>query len=219
VILKVGLTGGIASGKSTVARILQDAGCVVLDADALVHQMYEPGQPAYQAVVSQFGKTILNSDGTINRRRLAEIAFPSPEQTARLNALVHPLVLAREAELMAELERGGEDRIVVVEATLLLESGGRERHDRIVVVDAPPELQIERAVRRGMSRQDVEQRISRQMPAAERLRLADYVIRNEGTPPQLVEQTRPLHRKLIADLREKKRKAKRKTPREKRGAF
>jgi dephospho-CoA kinase len=204
VILKVGLTGATASGKSTVARILQDAGCVVLDADALVHQMYHPGQPAYQAVVAQFGKTILNPDGTINRQRLAEIAFQSPEQTARLNALVHPLVRAREAELMAELERSEEDRIVVVEATLLLESGGRARYDRIVVVDSPPELQIERAVRRGMSRQDVELRISRQMPAAQRLRLADYVIRNDGTEEQLAADTRRLYHKLKDDLRQKR---------------
>lgn len=205
-ILKVGLTGGTASGKSTVARLLHDLGCVVIDADAIVHEMYRPGQPGYRAAVAEFGREILNRNGTINRRRLAEIVFQSAEKTTRLNALIHPLVIAREAELIAKEKRASrrEDRIVVVEATLLLESGGRERYDRVVVVEAPREVQIARAVGRGMSRRDVEQRISRQMSAAGRKRLADYVIRNDGSEEKLQQQTRRLYEQLQADLRQKR---------------
>lgn len=203
-ILKVGLTGGTASGKSTVARILGDLECVVIDADAIVHEMYGPGQPGYAAVVAEFGPEILNRDGTVNRAKLAEIAFQSEERTARLNALIHPLVIAREAEWIESVERQGQDRIVVVEATLLLESGGRDRYDRIVVVEAPWEEQIARAVQRGMTRRDVEQRINRQMSPAERQRLADYVIRNDGSLEQLQRQTNMLYGKLKANLQRKR---------------
>ena len=200
-ILKVGLTGGTASGKSTVARHLAQRSCVVIDADALVHQLYRPEEEGYRAVVKHFGSSILSADGTIDRNRLAELAFQSPEKTAELNALVHPLVIAREAELIEQL--GDEDRIVVVEATLLLEAGGRERYDRIVVLEAPREIQVQRAVRRGMAREDAERRIDRQMKPEQRLQLADYIVRNDGDEAKLAQETDSLYRQLRQDLTNK----------------
>ncbi|HEY0592099.1 MAG TPA: dephospho-CoA kinase [Thermoanaerobaculia bacterium] len=203
--LRVGLTGGLASGKSTVAGFLAGLGCKVVDADRVVEELYEPGEPGYRAIVAEYGPSILQKDGSIDRVRVAAIAFATPEATRRLNELIHPLVLAREARMMAdEAERAsGVPAIFVVEATLLLESGGRERYDRIVVVDVPPEVQIERAVRRGMDRHDARRRIERQMARAKRLAAADYVIDNADDEAALERKTREVYESLLADARAK----------------
>ena len=199
--LRVGLTGGLASGKSTVATILAALGCKVVDADRIVEQLYEPGEPGYEALLGEYGSSALAPDGSIDRARVAGIAFASPEATRRLNELIHPMVLEREARMMAEEQEraGNETQIFVVEATLLLESGGRERYDRIVVVDVPPEIQIARAVGRGMSEADARRRIERQMPREQRLAAADYVIDNSGDEPALETATRALFGQLLAD--------------------
>jgi len=149
-ILRVGLTGGIASGKSTVARTLAGLGCVSIDADSVVTRLYRPGEPGYEALVHAYGKEILRPDGEIDRPKLASIGFVNDASAKKLNALIHPLVIAQEEQVIrGEARRFPDrDRIVVVEATLLLESGGRKRYDRIVVVDSEPSLQIERAVAR-----------------------------------------------------------------------
>ena len=201
-ILRVGLTGGLASGKSTIARILGELGCTVFDADAIVTQLYRPGAPGHKALVEAYGSEILLPGGDIDRAKLAQRAFSSADEARRLNALIHPLVIAEEAALTRSLESSAppEGRVVVVEATLLLEAGGRERYDKIVVVDVQSEVQIERAVARGMSRVDAERRIAQQMSRAERLRHADYVIDNSGDRESTSAGTRRVFERLHADL-------------------
>lgn len=201
-ILRVGLTGGIASGKSTIVRILAGLGCVTLDADAIVARLYRPGEAGHQAIVRTYGRDILDADEEIDRRKLAARAFSSAEEARRLNALIHPLVIAEEERLMRDAEEraAGEDLIHVVEATLLLEAGGRERYDRIVVVDVPPEVQVERAIGRGMEREEALRRIAQQMTREERLRHADYVVDNSGDEHAAEAATVRLYEKLQADL-------------------
>jgi dephospho-CoA kinase len=179
-ILRTGLTGGLASGKSTIARFFAKLGCVVIDADEIVARLYEPGQAGHEALVRTYGTGTLLEDGTIDRRKLADIAFASEESAKALNALIHPIVVAEEARLMAAEEQLPGDRIVIVEATLLIEAGGKDRYDRIVVVDVDPAMQLERAIARGMTREDAMRRIAHQLPREERLRYADYVIDNSS---------------------------------------
>src|SRR5579884_289784 len=139
-ILRVGLTGGIASGKTTVARTLAGLGCVAIDADEVVRRLYRRGEAGYEALVHAYGRDILTPEGEIDRPKLASIAFVDDASAKKLNALIHPLVIAQEEGIItAEAQRFPDrDRIVVVEATLLLESGGRSRYDKIVVVDSEP---------------------------------------------------------------------------------
>ncbi len=196
-ILRVGLTGGLASGKSTVAELLAGLGCRVVDADAVVDALYRPGRPGHEAIVKAYGRGILTADGEIDRPKLASIAFSSSEEASRLNALIHPLVIEEERRIIEEANLLGEDQIVVVEATLLLESGGRERYDIIVVADLSEELQVRRAVERGMSEGDARARISRQMSRANRLAAADVVIDNSGDEAALERQVRALHGRLV----------------------
>lgn len=208
-ILRVGLTGGIASGKSTASRTLAGMGCVTIDADEIVARLYRPGEPGYEALVRAYGREILRPDGQIDRPKVASIAFVDSESAARLNALIHPLVIAEEEGVItAEAQRFPDrDRIVVVEATLLLESGGKKRYDRIVVVDSEPPLQIDRAVARGMDRTDAERRMARQMPREERRRQADYIIENNADVRALEVETVRVYQKLLADLAAKKKSA------------
>ena len=208
-ILRVGLTGGIASGKSTVARTLAGLGCAVVDADAIVARLYRPGGAGHAALVREYGRQILQRNGEIDRPKVAAIAFATEEASKKLNALIHPLVIAEEERLIAaEDERFPDrDRIFVVEATLLLEAGGKKRYDKIIVVDAGPETQIDRAVKRGMVRSDAEQRLSRQMLREERIALADYVIDNSGEPRATEVETHRVFEKLRDDLRKIKRPA------------
>ena len=203
-ILKVGLTGGIASGKSTIVRMLAGLGCITVDADAIVARLYRPGEAGHEAIVRTYGNEILQSDGEIDRRKLADIAFSKPEEAKRLNALIHPLVIAEQARLFREAEERGEDAIYIVEATLLLESGGRQRFDRIVVVDVDPEVQIARAVGRGLSAEEAKRRIAHQMPREERLRHADYVIDNSGDEGAALAEATRVYERLSADLEAKK---------------
>lgn len=207
-ILTVGLTGGIATGKSTVARTLAGLGCVAIDADAVVARLYRPGEAGHEALVRNYGREILRTNGEIDRPKLANIAFATSEATRKLNALIHPLVLEEEQRVIAaESARFPDrDRIVVVEATLLLETGGKQRYDKIVVVDSDPELQIERGVSRGMQRSDVERRLAQQMTREARVALADYVIVNDGDIRELERETHGVYASLREDLEGKKKR-------------
>jgi dephospho-CoA kinase len=204
VILKVGLTGGIASGKSTIVRMLAALGCITVDADAIVARLYRPGEAGHEAIVRAYGTGVLLPDGEIDRKKLADIAFSAPEEAQRLNALIHPLVIAEQARLFREAEERGEDAVFIVEATLLLESGGKQRFDRIVVVDVDPNVQIERAIGRGMTAEEAKRRIANQMPREERLRLADYVIDNNGDEGAALVEAARVYELLRTDLETKK---------------
>jgi dephospho-CoA kinase len=197
-ILRTGLTGGLASGKSTIARIFASLGCITIDADQIVARLYQPGEAGHEALVRTYGTGILLPDGTIDRRKLADVAFATDESAKALNALIHPLVIAEQARMMEEVREG----IVVVEATLLIESGGKDRYDRIVIVDVDPETQLARAMARGMSRDDAERRIAHQLPRAERLRYADYVIDNSGDLRAAEAETKRVFALLQRDLGE-----------------
>lgn len=205
-ILHVGLTGGLASGKSTVARTLAALGCVTIDTDAVVARLYRPGAAGHEALVRVYGRGILRPDGEIDRQKVAATAFANDEEAKKLNGLIHPLVLAEQDRIMAaETARFPDrDRIFVVEATLLLESGAKQRCDKIVVVDAHPSTQIERAVKRGMDRVDAERRLAQQMRREERLKMADYVIDNSGDPRRTEIETHRVFESLRRDLDEKK---------------
>jgi dephospho-CoA kinase len=202
-ILTVGLTGGLASGKSTVARIFAGLGATTIDADQVVARLYRPGEAGHEALVREYGREILRPDGEIDRARLADIAFATPQSAQRLNALIHPLVIEEERRMIDAIDDG----IVVNEATLLLESGGRGRYDKIVVVDVPPGVQVERAVARGMGREDAVRRIERQMGRGERERYADYMIENGGDRLALEVAARRVFDALREDLETKKQKA------------
>lgn len=203
-ILRTGLTGGIASGKSTIARLFAALGCVTIDADQIVARLYQPGEAGHEALVRTYGSGILLEDGTVDRRKLAEIAFASEEAANALNALIHPLVAAEQVDWMAAEEQRAGDRIVIIEATLLIEAGGEERFDRIVVVDVDPETQLARAVARGMTREEAARRIAHQMPRQERLHHADYVIDNSGDLEAAKAETTLVYDALQRDLAERR---------------
>lgn len=205
-ILKVGLTGGIASGKSTIARTFHGLGCVTIDADAVVSRLYRPGGAGHAALVGAYGREVLSKSGEIDRKKLADIAFASSEAAQKLNKLIHPLVIEEEHRIMeSEAARFPDrDRIFIVEATLLLESGGRDRYEKIVVVDVEPDTQETRAVMRGVTRQDARRRMKHQMSREDRLRAADYVINNSGDRRAAEIETREVYEKLRADLAAKK---------------
>jgi dephospho-CoA kinase len=201
-ILKVGLTGGIASGKSTISRIFAGLGCVTIDADAIVSRLYRPGGAGHNVLVETYGRSILTQSGEVDRKKLADIAFADRESAQKLNGLIHPLVIDEEQRLMAaeETRFPDRDRIFVFEATLLLESGGKERYDKIVVVDLDPETQETRAAMRGVSRPDARRRMKNQMSREERLRAADYVIDNNGDRRAAEVETHRVYQKLREDL-------------------
>jgi dephospho-CoA kinase len=205
-IFRVGLTGGIASGKSTVTRLLAGLGCLTIDADEIVTRLYRKGGAGHQALIGAYGKDILREDGEIDRKKLADVAFSDTNAIRKLNALIHPMVLAEEERVIeAETARfPNRDRIFVLEASLLLEGGGKDRYDRIVVVDLDPRMQVERAVARGMSRAEVERRMRHQMKREERLKHADYVIDNSGDRRAAEFETLRVYEKLREDLRAKK---------------
>jgi dephospho-CoA kinase len=206
VILKAGLTGGIASGKSTIARTFAALGSLCIDADALVARLYRPGEAGHEALIRTYGIEILLPDGEVDRRKLADLAFAGPEAARKLNALIHPLVIEAQERLIADEESRfpGRDRIVIVEATLLIESGQRERFDKLIVVDVDRETQIARGVARGMDRDEVIRRIEHQMPREERLRYTDYVIDNSSDARSAEIETHRVFECLKRDLESKK---------------
>jgi dephospho-CoA kinase len=180
-VLRVGLTGGIGSGKSEVSRRLGALGAVIVDADAVAREVVEPGTPGLAAIVADFGDGVLRSDGTLDREGLGRIVFADPEKLARLNAIVHPLVGERIAKQMAEVERDHPDGVVVYDVPLLVENNLQDGYDVVVVVAATPDTQLHRLVDlRGMTREDAEARIAAQAPLAAKLAVADIVIDNDG---------------------------------------
>jgi len=174
--LRVGLTGGIASGKSTVAALLRDRECQVLDADALAHELLEPGQDSYKEVVREFGSEILSPAGAVDRRKLGAIVFSDAEKRARLNQILHPRIHDVVVKWFEALDRPGGPEMAFEEAALILEAGAQRDLDCVIVCWCRPEQQLERLKERGFSRQDAELRIAAQMPIDQKRKLADEVI-------------------------------------------
>jgi dephospho-CoA kinase len=187
--LRVGLTGGIATGKTTVVAMLRELGCHVIEADKVAHQIIEPGGPAYEDVVREFGRGILAADGHVDRSKLGAIVFADAERLARLNAIVHPLVRQDHARELAAIERADPHAIAVVEAALLIEAGFDKMLECLVVTWCTPEQQVARLTQRGASipagrgltAEQARQRIAAQMPVEEKRRLADEVIDCSGS--------------------------------------
>jgi len=180
--LKVGLTGGLACGKTFVGQALADLGCHLIEADQLGHEVLLPGGEAYADVVREFGRRILNADGTIDRKRLAAEVFGQPERLAALNQLVHPHVFERERNLIDQFAKTDPRGIVVVEAAILIETGNYKNFDCLILVECDEEQQIERAMKRDHTdREEVQSRLRRQMPLAEKRKFAQYVIDTSGT--------------------------------------
>jgi len=195
--LKVGLTGGLACGKSFVGEVLRGYGCLLIQADELGHAVLAPGGEAYDGVVREFGSVVLDAGGRIDRRALAAQVFGAPARLAALNRLVHPLVFRREDELIAEFAAREPNGIAVVEAAILIETGSYRRYDRIVLVTCREDQQVERALRRdGASESDVKARLSRQMPLEEKRKYADFVIDTSGEKEETVRQTGVVFREL-----------------------
>ncbi|MBB3089289.1 dephospho-CoA kinase [Nocardioides albus] len=192
--MRVGLTGGIASGKSTVSELLAELGAVIVDSDKIAREVVEPGTPGLAAVVEEFGPSVLTEAGSLDRAKVGEIVFADESARARLNAIVHPLVGARSAELEEAGRVAG--KLVVNDIPLLVEVGYAPFFDEVIVVDVPVETQIERAIARGMTEIDARARIAAQASREERLAVATYVIDNTGTLEDLHKRVREIYDSL-----------------------
>ncbi|GII86295.1 dephospho-CoA kinase [Sphaerisporangium siamense] len=194
--LKVGLTGGIGSGKSEVSRRLAGHGAVVIDADRIAREVVEPGTGGLAEVVAAFGAGVLREDGTLDRERLGRIVFSDPGELARLNAIVHPRV----GERMAELQRRAPaDAVVVYDVPLLAENGLAPMYDVVIVVDASDEVRLDRLTsRRGMTREDALARIGAQAAREDRLKIADIVVPNEAGLGELDARVAEVWTELLA---------------------
>ncbi|MFC9233299.1 dephospho-CoA kinase [Streptomyces decoyicus] len=192
--VKVGLTGGIGAGKSEVSRLLASYGAVIVDADKIAREVVEPGTPGLAAVVAEFGDGVLTPDGCLDRPKLGGIVFSDPEKLKALNAIVHPLVGARSAELEAS---AGPDAVVVHDVPLLTENGLAPLYDLVVVVDTAVGTQLDRLVRlRGMAEDEAKSRMAAQATREQRLAVADLVIDNDGPLEALEPQVRAVWERL-----------------------
>lgn len=202
--LKVGLTGGIAAGKSVAGKMFASLGAHVIQADEISHQLMQPGEPVYREVVAAFGSGILDPDGGVNRIRLAAIAFGGPNQPSRigeLNQIAHPAVIRRQEEWMAEVGRRDPHAIALVEAALILEAGMAKSFDRLVVVTCRPEQRIERWAQRmkvdiKTAGLEVARRMAAQLPDEEKIKAADYVIDNSGSLDETELQVKKIYVEL-----------------------
>jgi dephospho-CoA kinase len=200
--LLVGLTGGIATGKSTVTALLAGPDVRVVDADALAREVVEPGTPAHAQIVADFGKEVLQPDGRLDRARLGEIVFPDAAKRKRLEAITHPAIRRRFEQIMADLEQAGFDGLLIWDAALLVESGGSKNMDRVVIVTTDPATQLARLIQRdGCTEEAARTRIASQMPLAIKARYGDYVIDNSGPREQTAARVREVYRSLLQDLR------------------
>jgi dephospho-CoA kinase len=207
--LNVGLTGGIASGKSTVARMFEELGAIRIDFDRLAHEVQEPDGPVWQAIVRRFGRSILRTDRRIDRRKLGALVFADREKLKMLNALVHPAVLAVWERRIGQIREKRPDAVVLSDIPLLIEAGLRQRVDLVLLVYVPPEEQIRRLMARdGFSRPEAARRLASQIPISEKLSAADIIIRNEGPP----DETRRAVEEAWAELRRRAHSPREDTP-------
>ena len=195
----VGLTGGIATGKSTVAGMFKRCGATVIDADALAREVVQPGKPAWREIVGTFGKTVLNSDHTLNRQTLGVRVFGHPAKLRRLERIIHPRVAREQIRLTKQAARNDPKAVAIYDVPLLFEAGIDTRVDTTIVVTADRETQIARLKKRnGLSRAEALRRIKSQMPLADKRRRADYTLDGTLPLPQLKKQVRSLYQSLRA---------------------
>jgi len=199
--LLVGLTGGIATGKSMVSALLRQLGCEIIDADLLAREVVEPGRPAWTTIVAEFGQDVVTGDGALDRKRLGAIVFANPERRRRLEAITHPAIRERFQARLDELAEHGFTGIVVFDAAVMIESGNYKNMDRLVVVvtDEPTQMARLRG-RDGTDDAEGRRKIASQMPLAEKAKLADYVIDNSGDRQATAEQVRRVFATLMSEL-------------------
>jgi len=209
--LIVALTGGIATGKSVAARVLEELGCYVHHADKIAHELMEPEKPAWREIVDHFGEEILNNDKTINRSKLGSIVYSNRKERLFLNKIVHPLVFEKKKEIIQSLEKDGRYKIFISEAALTIEAGFVQFFDKIVVVYCKKEIQIKRLMERGqISRDEALEKLKSQRDPEEKKKYADYIIDTSGTIRSTIEQAERVYRNLMLDyeLKYKNRKSK-----------
>jgi dephospho-CoA kinase len=195
--LKVGLTGSIAVGKSFVLGVLAELGCRIIDADRIAREVVAGGTPGLKSVVEAFGEEILSADGTLDRAKLGAIVFASKAKRLQLNSILHPFIIARQDEMIRQWEQDTPDGIAVVDAALMIESGGYKRFDKLIVVHCVPEVQLERLITRdGVSREEAERRINSQMPQEKKKKYADFLIDTSEGFDSAREQTETVWRSL-----------------------
>ena len=197
--LKVGLTGGVACGKTTITAMFEKRGAHIALADAIAHSLFEPGSEVYEKVREAFGDEILERDMTISRPKLANLAFPS--RIKELNAIIHPVVIARQDEWMEEIARRDPHAIAIVEAALMVEAGAHKRFDRLIAVTCNLDQKIERFTERShlsetQARAEVERRMQAQLPETDKAKLADFVIDNSGSLEQAEAQVEQIWQEL-----------------------
>jgi dephospho-CoA kinase len=196
--LRVGLTGSIGVGKSFVASVFEELGCHVVDADQTAREVVMPGTTGLKALTKAFGEEVLNPDGTLNRKQLGAVVFADDSQRQRLNHILHPFIIARQDEILSEWEKDDPQGIGIVDAALMIESGGYRRFDKLIVVHCRPEVQLERLMLRDqLSRDEAQRRIDSQMPQEAKQRFADYLIdTSDGFEPAR-EQTTKVYQELL----------------------
>lgn len=196
----VGLTGGVASGKSTALRVMKRLGAKVIDADVLARKAVAPGTPGLEKIKKRFGN-VLHKNGRLNRRKLAKIVFGNKKALADLNAIVHPAVLRMEQKLIAEFAGAKKRAVIVVDAPVMIESGFHAGKDALVVMNAPVAAQIKRLLeKKGFTLAEALARIKSQMPLKKKLRYADYVVDNDGSIARLRKNTEEVYEKILRDF-------------------
>ena len=196
--LRVGLTGSIGVGKSFVGSLFVEFGCKLLDADDTAREVVLPGTKGLRQVVAEFGEDVLLNDGTLDRKHLAALVFADQKKRQKLNAILHPLIIERQDQIMRDWEMTDPDGVGIVDAALMIESGGYKRFDKLVVVHCRPEIQLERLIlRNGFSREEAQSRINSQMPQEEKQRFADFLIDTSDGFEQTRQRTREVYEQLV----------------------
>jgi dephospho-CoA kinase len=202
--LRVGLTGSIGVGKSFVAGVLAELGCYVLDADDTAREVVAPGSVALQDVVAAFGTDIVQSDGTLDRSKLGSLVFADAHKRAVLNSILHPYIIAQQDRRLRDWEMKHPDSIAIVDAALMIESGGYKRFDKLIVVHCRPEVQLQRLMaRNNLTRDEAEKRVHAQMSQEEKKKHADYLIDTSDGFDAARKRTQEVHGELVAELKRK----------------
>jgi dephospho-CoA kinase len=203
--LVVGLTGGVASGKTTVSRILQQEGAYLIDADLIARELVQPQTPTWSELIRVFGREILEKDESINRKALADRVFSNPQKRGQLEKILHPQISREIDRRIEEIRKKDPEAVVVVDAALLVETGAHRRMDKLIVVTATEAQQVERLGRRaGAAPQEAREILSAQMPLAEKLKVADFIIRNEGTLEETIRRAKEIFQDLKTNARHKR---------------